>query len=149
MNKYMKIAIKEALKGMKEAEGGPFGAVIIKDGQIIVKAHNQVLKNQDATCHAEMQAIRKACDLLGTFDLSDCEIYTSCEPCPMCYGAIRWAKINKIFYGCTAQDAHEINFSDKQIYNEIQSQSQNMVNMDREECLKAFKEWTKLNLQQY
>lgn len=89
----MKVAIDEAFKGIENNEGGPFGAVITKNGKIISKSHNEVIKNQDPTCHAEMIAIRRACAKLGTLNLSDCEIYSSCEPCPMCFSAIHWAKM--------------------------------------------------------
>jgi len=146
MNKFMKQAVKEAFKGMEKEEGGPFGAVIVKDGKIIARAHNQVLKNNDPTCHAEMQAIRKACKKLKRFDLSDCEIYTSCEPCPMCYGGICWSKIKKMYYGCDAQDANSIGFDDEYIYEAIRGNinPEEVVaveHIDREECLKPFDEW--------
>ena len=95
--------MEEALKGVRENHGGPFGAVIVKNGEIISKAHNEVIKNNDPTDHAEMMAIREASKKLERFDLSDCELYTSCEPCPMCFAAIHWAKIKKVYYGCTGK----------------------------------------------
>ena len=110
MNEFMKIAIEEALQGMKNNDGGPFGAVIVRNGEIISMAHNEVVKTNDPTAHAEVTALRKASSLLGRFDLSDCEIYSSCEPCPMCFAAIHWAKIKKLYYGSTRHDAANIDF---------------------------------------
>lgn len=144
MNKFMKKAVKEALKGVNSNEGGPFGAVIVKDGKVIAKGHNMVLKTNDPTAHAEIVAIRKASKKLKRFDLSDCEIYTSCEPCPMCLSAIYWAKIRKVYYGCTKEDAAGIGFDDKMIYDIIQGVAEKKLEsaqLDREDCLKLFKEW--------
>lgn len=144
MNKFMKKAVKEALKGVNSNEGGPFGAVIVKDGKVIAKGHNMVLKTNDPTAHAEIIAIRKASKKLKRFDLSDCEIYTSCEPCPMCLSAIYWAKIKKVYYGCTKEDAASIGFDDKIIYDLIKGVAEKTVEeaqVDREDCLKIFKEW--------
>ena len=112
MNKFMKIAIKEAQKGIRNNEGGPFGSVIVKDGKVLSKAHNQVLLKHDATCHGEMQAIRKASKRLKSFNLEECEIYTTGEPCPMCLGAILWSNIKKVYYGCNIVDTEEIGFRD-------------------------------------
>jgi guanine deaminase len=143
----MAIALDEAFEAMRKNEGGPFGAVIVKDNEIIARAHNQVIQFNDPTCHAEMQAIRKSCAKLGTFDLSDCELYTTCEPCPMCFGAIHWAKIKKIYTGCTAQDAEAIGFSDKFIYDVIRNitpeheRQVTIVQEGRKECLEAFEVW--------
>jgi len=108
-NRFMREAIEMAFEGMNSNKGGPFGAVIVKDGKIIGKGYNQVTSTNDPTAHAEMVAIRNACAFLGTFQLDDCEIYTSCEPCPMCLGAIYWARITKVYYACTREDAAEIN----------------------------------------
>jgi len=148
MNKFMKVANEEALQGMTRDEGGPFGAVIIKDGIIIAQGHNEVLKTNDPTAHAEVVAIRKASALLGQFDLSDCEIYASCEPCPMCLSAIFWSRIKTVYYGCTKQDAAEIGFDDNLIYEfiknpELYSDSLKLIAEDREECLKNFTLWHK------
>ena len=96
MNKYMRMAINEARKGIRNQHGGPFGAVIVKDGVVVGKGHNEVLKNNDPTCHGEMMAIHKACKKLKTFDLTGCELYTTGEPCPMCMSAILWANIDKV-----------------------------------------------------
>lgn len=120
---YMRIAIEEAVHGVEIGEGGPFGAVIVKDGKIIARAHNQVLVTHDPTAHAEVQAIRKASSLLGRFDLSDCVPYASCEPCPMCLGAIHWAKLRKVVYGATRYDAAEAGFDDSYIYEVIQGKA--------------------------
>ena len=141
--KPMKTAMKEALKGMRNNHGGPFGAVVTKDGKIIAKAHNEVIKRNDPTAHAEVLAIRNAAKKLNKFDLSDCELYTTCEPCPMCIAAIHWAKIRKIHYGCTRQDAENIGFKDNEIYEIIKKDEKNTetTQEDREECMKAFKEW--------
>ncbi len=145
MDKFMKKAVEEAFKGMRKNEGGPFGAVIVKDGKVIAKGHNMVLKTNDPTAHAEILAIRKASKKLKRFDLSDCEIYSSCEPCPMCFSAIHWAKIKKLYYGCTKEDAAGIGFDDKFIYDVIKGTVKKvqveMLQVDREECLKPFKEW--------
>lgn len=147
MNEYMNVALDEAIRGLVTEEGGPFGAVIVKDGEIIARGHNQVLQFNDPTCHAEIQVIRKACAKLGRFDLSDCELYTTCEPCPMCFGAIHWAKITKIYTGCTAKDAESIGFSDKFIYDvirDITPENERQVEieqLDREDCLLAFRVW--------
>jgi guanine deaminase len=144
MNKFMKKAVKEALKGVNNNEGGPFGAVIVKDGKVIAKGYNMVLKTNDPTAHAEIIAIRKASKKLKRFDLSDCEMYSSCEPCPMCLSAIYWAKIKKLYYGCTKEDAAGIGFDDKRIYDMIKGVAEKTVEgvqVDREDCLKLFKEW--------
>ena len=110
MNKFMKAAIKEAEKGIFNHEGGPFGAVVVKDGKIVAKGHNEVLKAGDPTCHGEIMAIRKATKKLKTIDLSGCELYTTGEPCPMCLGAILWAHIDKVYYGCNVKDTEEFIF---------------------------------------
>lgn len=142
----MNIANQEALQGVKSNEGGPFGAVIIKDGVIVAQGHNEVLKTNDPTAHAEVVAIRKASEVLGRFDLSDCEIYASCEPCPMCLAAIFWSRIKTVNYGCTKRDAADIGFDDNLIYEFIKdpvaySTHLNLIPMDREECLKSFSLW--------
>ena len=147
MNKFMKYAIKEAKKGITKGDGGPFGAVVVKDGKVVGRGHNQVIKNNDATCHGEMMAIRNASKNLGTFDLSGCEIYTTGEPCPMCYGAILWANISKVYYGCTIVDTDIIGFRDDSFYkriNNIKFKEGFMKEMNREECLKLYKEYATL-----
>jgi len=154
MNEFMKIAIEEALIGMKNNEGGPFGAVIVRNGEIISRAHNEVVMTNDPTAHAEVTAIRRASRLLGRFDLSDCEIYSSCEPCPMCFAAIHWAKIKKLYYGSTREDAANIDFDDQYIYDVINGTAKELhvevVQIDREESLAPFIEWkTKMDRVQY
>ncbi len=102
-----------------DAGGGPFGAVVVKDGEIVAEGTNRVTLDNDPTAHAEIQAIRKACELLGTFDLGGCEIHASCEPCPMCLGAIYWSRIRRVYYANTREDAARIRFSDEDIYDEF------------------------------
>ena len=146
MNKYMKAAIEEAFEGMRQGEGGPFGAVIVKDGEIIARAHNEVLKTNDPTMHAEVNAIRKATTKLGRFDLSDCEIYSTCEPCPMCFAAIHWAKMKSLYYGASRFDAADIGFDDQYIYDVINKKATHeqvaIHTIDCEECKEPFKEWS-------
>ena len=126
--------------------GGPFGAVIVKDGEIVAGSSNSVTLDNDPTAHAEVNTIRQACQKLGTFDLSDCVIYTSCEPCPMCLGAIYWAHLKCIYYGNTKKDARDIDFADDFIYEEldkpIDRRSVPFVNLLHEEALNSFKLWT-------
>ena len=152
MNKWMKIAYDEAIQGMLENEGGPFGAVIVKDGEIIASAHNQVLKTNDPTAHAEVNVIRKASQNLHSFDLSDCILYTSCQPCPMCLGAIFWARIKTVYYGATKEDAAKGGFDDEHFYNMLKSDN-NIVNLeqiDHEDNAKLFDIWNnKSNAKMY
>lgn len=138
MNKFMKIAVDEAKRGVTNGNGGPFGALVVKNGKIIAKAHNSVVKTNDPTAHAEINAIRKAAKKLDSFDLSGCEIYTTCMPCPMCMGAIRWANINIIYYGATSKDAQDIGFRDKEFYDE---EFINIYKIDTKESLEPFKLW--------
>ena len=127
----MKLAKKQADLGSKKQDGGPFGAVIVQNNKIIAQAHNSVLKTNDPTAHAEINAIRMACKKLKRFDLSDCEIYSSCEPCPMCFSAIHWAKMKKLYFGCTRKDAEKIGFDDKFIWDILQGKSkQKQVNIE-------------------
>lgn len=125
--------------------GGPFGAVIARDGEIIAATSNSVVPDNDPTAHAEVNCIREACRKLGTFDLSDCVIYTSCEPCPMCLGAIYWAHIGKIFYANTRQDANEIDFADNFIYEELElpleQRTKPIIPLLRDEAIKVFEKW--------
>ncbi len=116
---FMRRAIALAEKGMSLNEGGPFGAVIVKGGKIIAEGYNTVTSSNDPTAHAEVIAIRKACEKLNSFQLEDCTIYTSCEPCPMCLGAIYWARPKRVFYACSKDDASQIGFDDQFIYDEI------------------------------
>lgn len=141
MNKFMKLAILEAKKGISNGHGGPFGAVIVKDNKVVAKAHNEVIKRNDATSHGEVNAIRKASKKLKTFDLSGCEIYTTGEPCPMCLGAILWARIDKIYYGCNVDDTEIIGFKDLEFYHKIEHKEDMMNELNREECLKLYQDY--------
>ena len=145
MNKYMKLAKQNAENGINRREGGPFGAVIIdKEGNVISNGNNQVIKNNDPTAHAEIVAIREACEKLHTYNLSDYILYTSCEPCPMCLSAIIWANIKEVYYGCTKEDAGEIGFRDDMIYDYLKGNKSNLIDlqkMDRDECLEVFKKY--------
>jgi len=120
-NDFMKMAIDLAKLSIEKG-GGPFGCVIVKDNKVVGKGHNRVTLNNDPTAHAEIMAIRDACKNLGTFQLEGCEVYTSCYPCPMCIGAIYWARPSIIYYGATHVDAHDAGFDDKFIYNELKKQ---------------------------
>jgi guanine deaminase len=143
MNKYMKIAYDEALYGIKHNEGGPFGAVIVKDDMVIAKAHNTVLKENDPTCHAEINAIKKASKKLKTYNLEGCILYVTGEPCPMCLSALIWAKIKEIYYGCNIIDTEKIGFIDKNIYNNIKKiRKKELKEIDRKDCLNLYKEWS-------
>ncbi len=139
MNKFMKEAIKEATKGIECGHGGPFGCVIVKDNKIIARGHNEVLKRNDATCHGEMVALRKAMKKLNTFDLSGTSLYTTGEPCPMCMGAILWSNISKVYYGCTTIDTEIIGFRDEAFYNFDRSTF--LEEIDRDECLKLYEKY--------
>jgi len=118
-NVYMQRAAELSASAIKEQAGGPFGAVIVRGGEIIAEGSNRVTIDNDPTAHAEVVAIRNAAKALGSFDLSGCELYTSCEPCPMCFGAIYWARLDHVYYANTRQDAAAIGFDDKHIYDEI------------------------------
>ena len=141
----MREAIKLSIEKMRAGIGGPFGAVVVKDGEIIARGFNKVTSTNDPTAHAEVTAIREACEKLGTFQLDDCEIYTSCEPCPMCLGAIYWARPKKVYYGNTKADAAKIQFDDQFIYDELDvpmsERKLPMIPLLREEAQQAFKEW--------
>lgn len=141
-NNYMEEAIKEAYKGIKDNQGGPFGAVIVKDGKIVGRGHNEVLKNNDATCHGEIMAIRDASRNLSTYDLSGCALYTTAAPCPMCRGAIMWANIADVYYGCTIEDTDQIGFRDEDFYKKWNESSDNYgKETNREECKKLFRDY--------
>ena len=140
----MREAVRLANESVRNG-GGPFGAVIVKDGKIVAGSSNSVTIDNDPTAHAEVNTIRKACRLLNTFDLSDCTIYTSCEPCPMCLGAIYWAHIGRIFYGNTRKDAADIDFDDDFIYNELDrpmdERTVPIIPLLRDEALESFRLW--------
>jgi len=146
----MNEAIKLAIENVESGTGGPFGAVIVKNGEIIGRGVNNVTTNNDPTAHAEIQAIRDACQKLKSFQLTDCEIYTTCEPCPMCLGAIYWSRASKIYYGATKADAANVNFDDSFIYTEIEKpiteRTIKTVQISREAALDVFKKWEKSSL---
>ncbi|MFC1740947.1 nucleoside deaminase [Nanoarchaeota archaeon] len=148
MEEFMRLAVDEARKGMKKKEGGPFGAVIVRNGKVIAKGHNRVLKTNDPTEHAEIDTIRKASRKLKSFDLSDCELYSSCEPCPMCLGAIIWARIKTVYYGSTRDDAKRGGFADKDIYDVLEKKPKrhivHMKQLNIRECDALFDEWNKM-----
>jgi tRNA(Arg) A34 adenosine deaminase TadA len=145
--KFIKRAIELSEKGMEANAGGPFGAVIVKNNEIIAEGFNQVTSSNDPTAHAEVVAIRKACEKLNSFQLDDCIIYTSCEPCPMCLGAIYWARPKEVYYACTREDAANIDFDDQFIYNEISKEINGrkipFINLMRNEASLVFKKWAK------
>lgn len=150
MNEFMKEAINEAKKGIFDHHGGPFGAVIVKDGKIVGRGHNEVLKNNDPTCHGEIMAIHDASKNLNTFDLSGTEIYTTGEPCPMCMGAILWANIDKVYYGCNIKDTEEIGFRDQKFYEFLSGDKSKFIKeIDREECLKLYEVYKKIKSKKY
>lgn len=138
-------AIELAIRNVRSAAGGPFGAVIVKDGNVVAEGVNSVTSANDPTAHAEIVAIRKACEKLQVFELRDCDLYTSCEPCPMCLGAIYWARPARVFFGCTAGDAAKVGFDDSLIYEEIPRPHAErkipMRQLMRDEALEVFRAW--------
>ena len=153
MNKYMEIANDLARDNLNTKVGGPYGACVVRNGEIIGKGSNHVLSDNDPTAHAEVMAIRDACKNIGSYDLSDCEIYTSCYPCPMCLSAIIWANIKTVYYGNTKEDAERIGFRDDFIYDFINDLKNNehdlnildLKSIDHEETIKVFEEYQKDN----
>jgi guanine deaminase len=143
--RWMHEAVSLGREGMTQNEGGPFGAVIVCDGRIVGRGRNQVTSLLDPTAHAEVMAIREACRSLGRFELRGCELYTSCEPCPMCLAAIYWARLDRVFYACTRHDAAEVGFDDQYIYEElpreIAARSLPMKQIEREHSQALFREW--------
>ncbi len=145
-NEFMKIAIELSIESVNK-NGGPFGSVVVKDNKIIAKGSNKVTFSNDPTAHGEIVAIREACKKLNNFNLSGCELYSTCEPCPMCLSAIYWARIDKVYYANTREDARKIDFDDSLIYSEldkkINERKISMTQMMRNEALKAFELWDK------
>ena len=145
-NEFMKRAIELSVESVNNG-GGPFGSVIVKDKKIIAEGSNKVTSNNDPTAHGEIVAIREACKKLNNFSLNECELYSTCEPCPMCLSAIYWARIEKIYYGNTREDARKIDFDDSLIYTELQKNIDkrkiSMIQIMRNEALKAFELWDK------
>lgn len=137
---YMEEALKEAYTGIENGHGGPFGSVIVKEGKIVGRGHNRVLYKKDPTCHGEMEAIRDACQNLNTHDLSGCQLYTTAEPCPMCLGAILWANIKTVYFGCNRMDTDAIGFRDDIFYECLDGKSEllEMSEHSREDCLQLF-----------
>lgn len=142
MNKYMEIALNEVNNSLNKGDGGPFGACIIDaKGNVIATSHNLVIKNNDPTAHAEIEAIRMASKKLNTYNLKGCILYTTCMPCPMCLSAIIWANITEVYYGCSSTDANKIGFRDKLIYDYLdgsQKDTLTLKEIDHDECLKVF-----------
>ena len=142
---FMRRAIELAQNGIDADQGGPFGAIVVKDGKIIGEGCNRVTSTNDPTAHAEIVAIREACQNLKSFQLDGCTIYTSCEPCPMCLGAIYWARPAQMFFACSREDAAQVGFDDDFIYNEIERPIEERhiksINFLREEGLKVFENW--------
>ncbi|MBU4263952.1 MAG: nucleoside deaminase [Proteobacteria bacterium] len=145
MHEAIRLSLEKSLQG----EGGPFGAVIVRDGKIISRGWNQVLKNNDPTCHAEMVAIRKACHKLKDYSLAGCSIYVNCEPCPMCLSALYWAGIDKIYFAAGRKDAADLGFVDDFLYQELLRQPDDrkipIKQAMRTEALAVFKQWAKLD----
>lgn len=144
--KFMQYAIELARSGVERNLGGPFGCVVVKDGEIVGEGNNQVTSSNDPTAHAEVIAIREACKSLNSFQLDGCTIYTSCEPCPMCLGAIYWARPAKVYYACTRDDAAAIGFDDDFIYQELgktnDSRELVLTNLMRDDALEIFNAWS-------
>ncbi len=142
---YMQVAIEEALEGISNGDGGPFGSAIVKDGVIVGQGHNRVLKDNDPTCHGEVAAIRDACANLGTYDLSGCVIYTTGEPCPMCLFACKWANLETVYYGCTIDDNALIGFRDEEfdaLAGGREQLADYLVCVDRDACLELFQRYS-------
>lgn len=144
---YMKQAIALALENVRSGNGGPFAAVVVKDGRVVAEGTNRVTRSNDPTAHAEVVAIREACRVLGDFQLKDCDLYTTCEPCPMCLGAIYWARPARVFYAATAADAADAGFDDAFIYKELEVAPTGrripMAQLLRDESLAIFLTWKK------
>ncbi len=143
--RFMREAIRLAEEGLRSGDGGPFGCVVVRGGEIVGRGSNRVTSTNDPTAHAEIVAIREACRALGTFELSDCELYTSCEPCPMCLAAVYWARIPRLYFANTREDAAAIGFDDDFIYREIPlpiaGRRLEMRPLLRDEAQSGFREW--------
>ncbi len=144
MEKFMKIAFEEAKEGIEKGDGGPFGAVIVKSGKVVASGHNMVVGSNDPTAHAEIVAIRRASDRLGSFHLKGCTLYVTAEPCPMCFAAIHWAHIEKVVYCNTKEQSASIGFDDSLIYEILEGKRRDMVEFlhtPHEQCEELFKKW--------
>ncbi len=144
--RFMEAALEEAYAGIEAGDGGPFGTVIVRDGEIVGSGHNRVVVNNDPTCHGEMEAIRDACKNLGSFDLSGCVLYTTAEPCPMCLGATLWANIETVYFGCTREDSAEIGFRDDLFYEYLAGRADllEVTEFERDDCLELFEAYTEI-----
>lgn len=151
---FMRLAIEDGLRGIRMGEGGPFGACVVRDGKVVATAHNTVLKTKDPTCHAEMNAIRQASKKLGRWNLSGCVIYSTTEPCPMCFSAIHWAQMDEVIFGTSISDVAKLGFNELLVSADFtkkrgKSKVEIKSSFMREECLQLLGEWKKLNLELY
>lgn len=151
MEKFMEVALQEAYEGIEKNHGGPFGAVVVKDGRIVGRGHNRVLYKKDPTCHGEMEAIRDACKNLGTHDLTGCQLYTTAEPCPMCLGGILWSNIQEVYFGCDRIDTDRIGFRDDVFYEYLDGKNDilSIRQIDHEKCLSLFEHYEEKKAQRY
>ena len=151
MEKFMEAALQEAYEGIEKNHGGPFGAVVVKDGRIVGRGHNRVLYKKDPTCHGEMEAIRDACKNLGTHDLTGCQLYTTAEPCPMCLGGILWSNIQEVYFGCDRIDTDRIGFRDDVFYEYLDGKNDilSIRQIDHEKCLSLFEHYEDKKAQRY
>lgn len=151
MEKFMEAALQEAYEGIEKNHGGPFGAVVVKEGRIVGRGHNRVLYKKDPTCHGEMEAIRDACKNLGTHDLTGCQLYTTAEPCPMCLGGILWSNIQEVYFGCDRIDTDRIGFRDDVFYEYLDGKNDilSIRQIDHEKCLSLFEHYEEKKAQRY
>lgn len=151
MEKFMEAALQEAYEGIEKNHGGPFGAVVVKEGRIVGRGHNRVLYKKDPTCHGEMEAIRDACKNLGTRDLTGCQLYTTAEPCPMCLGGILWSNIQEVYFGCDRIDTDRIGFRDDVFYEYLDGKNDilSIRQIDHEKCLSLFEHYEEKKAQRY
>lgn len=151
MEKFMEAALQEAYEGIEKNHGGPFGAVVVKNGKIVGRGHNRVLYKKDPTCHGEMEAIRDACKNLGTHDLTGCQLYTTAEPCPMCLGGILWSNIQEVYFGCDRIDTDRIGFRDDVFYEYLDGKNDilSIRQIDHEKCLSLFEHYEEKKAQRY
>ena len=151
MEKFMEAALQEAYEGIEKNHGGPFGAVVVKNGKLEGRGHNRVLYKKDPTCHGEMEAIRDACKNLGTHDLTGCQLYTTAEPCPMCPGGILWSNIQEVYFGCDRIDTDRIGFRDDVFYEYLDGKNDilSIRQIDHEKCLSLFEHYEAKKAQRY
>ena len=151
MEKFMEAALQEAYEGIEKNHGGPFGAVVVKNGKIVGRGHNRVLYKKDPTCHGEMEAIRDACKNLETHDLIGCQLYTTAEPCPMCLGGILWSNIQEVYFGCDRIDTDRIGFRDDVFYEYLDGKNDilSIRQIDHEKCLSLFEHYEAKKAQRY